>query len=243
MTETIRPRLADATQAAANRAAARVRVCVLAQIVSYDSAETSATVRPCVREQVQTADGLVWADALEIPGVPVCWPGDADGVALTWPLPVGAIVPVLFRDRSHDEVDAGNAVPTAPASVRRWDLADGLVLPFAWSARDPLPSGAQASSGVVARLPVGASLLVGDNAANKALALAQETAARIERIEAYLNTATYATPAGPTTAPSPLPFTGATSTAPICTASVVVGSVPATTTAAVQTTRIKVDSQ
>lgn len=224
MTDTHRPRLADATQAAANRAAARVRVCVLAQIVAYDSDTGSATVRPCVREQVQTAEGLVWADALEIPNIAVCWPGDGSGSALTWPLPVGAIVPVLFRDRSHDEVDAGNAVPTAPASVRRWDLSDGLVIPFAWSARDPLPSGAQASAGVVARLPVGASLLIGDNAASKALALAEETAARLAAIEGVIN-ALVLPVSGPTAGPpTPIPFP------------------TPTTTADIQTLRAKVDS-
>ena len=210
--------------------------------MSFDPAANEASVIPCTRERVVIDGGEVWADEIVIPKLPVLWPGDGAGVSIAWPLPVGAVVVILVRDTSHDEVDSGGALPTTPASARRWDLADAAVLPFGWSARDPLLSSAYDASQPVVRLPAGAALLVGSSTAARALALATETAERIERIEAYLNTATYATAAGPTTAPSPPPFSGTTSLLPLCSASVVVGSVPATTAAAIQTTRIKVDT-
>ena len=222
---TYRARLADAIREGAQASTGRVRVCVDAEIVSYDPSTTTARVRPCVRELVRIVDGLVYADALEIPGVPVRWPGDGSGVAITWPLPVGSIVPLLIRDRSHDEVDDGAVVPTQPASQRRWDLSDAEVLPLAWSARDPLPSSASSSTAPVVLLPAGQALLVGEATAARALALATETAARIKAIEDAINNLE-------------LPVAGAVAGPPV----------PAvfetfTTAADIETTRIKVDTQ
>lgn len=111
-----------------------------------------------------------------------------------------------------------------------------------YGARDPLPSDATAADGLVIRLPSGDALAVGAASATRALALATETAARIERIEAYLNTATYAVAGVVTTAPTPPPFSGTTSIVPICTASVVPVPVSATGAAAIQTDRVKVDA-
>lgn len=222
---TYRARLADAIREGAQASTGRVRVCVDAEIVSYDPSTTTARVRPCVRELVRVADGLVYADALEIPGVPVRWPGDGSGVAITWPLPVGSIVPLLIRDRSHDEVDDGAVVPSAPVSQRRWDLADAEVLPLAWSARDPLPSSASSSTAPVVLLPVGQALLIGEATAARALALATETAARIKAIEEAINDLELPVSGGIAGPPVPAVFE------------------TFTTAADIQTARIKVDTQ
>jgi hypothetical protein len=222
---TYRARLADAIREGAAAATGRIRVCVDAEIVSYDSSTTTAKVRPCVRELVRVVDGLVYADALEISNVPVRWPGDGSGVAITWPLPVGAIVPLVIRDRSHDEVDDGAVVPSEPVSQRRWDLADAEVLPLAWSARDPLPSSASSSTCPVVLLPAGQKLLVGEATAARALALATETAAKLAAIETVINTLT-------------LPVSGATAGPPVP-----VPFVTTTTATDIQTLRIQVDTQ
>lgn len=243
MGDSLRPRLADVAARAGEQATGRVRVSRACTIQQFDTINNVATIIPAVRERVIIATGEVWADEIAIPNVPVLWPGDGAGVSVTWPLPVGAVVLMLVRDVSHDEVDNGGALPASPVSARRWDLSDVAVLPFGWSARDPLESNAYSGTQPVIRLPANRAVLIGANTAARTLALAEETAARVERIEAYLNTATYLTPSGPTTAPTPPPFTGTTSVLPICTASVVVGSVAATTTAAIQTARVKVDSQ
>jgi len=188
---TYRARLADAIREGAQASTGRVRVCVDAEIVSYDSSTTTARVRPCVRELVRIVDGLVYADELEIPGVPVRWPGDGSGVAITWPLPVGAIVPLLIRDRSQD----------------------AEVLPLAWSARDPLPSSASSTTAPVVLLPAGQALLVGEATAARALSLATETAAKLAAIEGVLNSLVLpvsgATAGPPAVIPFPTPTTAA----------------------------------
>lgn len=194
-----------------------------AEIVSYDSATTTATVRPAVRELVLTASGLVYAEALEIPGCPVRWPG-AGGVSITWPLPAGTLVTMLVRDRSHDEVDAGAEIPSAPASQRRWDLSDAEVWPMGYGARDPLPSDATAADGLVIRLPSGDALAVGAASATRALALATETAAALAQIQTVINALV-------------LPVSGATAGPPVPPP-----FVTTTTAADIQTDRVKVDA-
>lgn len=235
--------IARATAAASSAALSQVRVARYAEVVSYDTATQTATIREIVREPRLNADGeIVAPEPVQVGGVPVQWP-NAGGRSITWGLDQGDTGLALVRDISHDEVDAGAATPTIPASLRRFNWSDAVFLPGATIPGDPLPSSAVRSDGQpVWALPSGEAVHIGDSMAAKTLALAQETAARVERIEAYLNTATYSTPAGPTVAPSPPPFTGTTSTVPVCTASVVVGSVAATTTAALQSGRIKVDT-
>jgi hypothetical protein len=219
---TLRARLADATARAAGAAAAKVRTSIPVEIVSYDPTTTTARIRQAVREPVQTEDGLVYADALDVPGVPVAWPGVGDDV-LTWPLPAGSIVTALVRDRSCDEVDAGADLPSTPASLRRWSWADAMVLPFAVGRRNPLPASATVSSGILARLSSGAALRVGDSTAAQALALAQETAGRLSAIESVINALTLPVSGATAGPPTPIPF-------------------PTPTTAAdIQTTRILVD--
>lgn len=235
--------IARATSAATSAALSQVRVARYAEVVSYDTATQTATIREIVREPRLNADGeIVAPEPVQVGGVPVQWPS-AGGRSITWGLDQGDVGLALVRDISHDEVDAGAATPTIPASVRRFNWSDAVLIPGATIPGDPLPSSAVRGDGQpVWALPSGEAVHVGVSTAAKTLALAQETAGRVERIEAYLNTATYSTPAGPTVAPSPPPFTGTTSTVPVCTASVVVGSVVATTTAALQSGRIKVDT-
>ena len=249
--ESLRPRLADVAARAGEQATGRVRVSRACTIQQYDTIKNIATIVPAVRERVIIATGEVWADEIAIPNVPVLWPGDGSGVSVTWPLPVGAVVLMLVRDVSHDEVDSGGALPASPVSARRWDLSDVAVLPFGWSARDPLQSDAYSGTQPVIRLPANRAVLIGANTAARTLALAEETAARVERIEAYLNTATFLVlpdpddPAHPliTQAPTPPPFTGTTSAIPRSSKSVVAVPVLATTVFDVRTTRIKVDTQ
>lgn len=235
--------IARATAAASSAALSQVRVARYAEVVNYDTATQTATIREIVREPRLNADGeIVAPEPVQVGGVPVQWP-NAGGRSITWGLDQGDVGLALVRDISHDEVDAGAATPTIPASLRRFNWSDAVFIPGATIPGDPLPSSAVRGDGQpVWALPSGEAVFIGTSTAAKTLALAQETAARVERIEAYLNTATYSTPAGPTVAPSPPPFTGTTSVLPLCTASVVVGSVAATTTAALQSGRIKVDT-
>ncbi len=212
------------TERAGERAAAVVRTVEECTIVQFDTVNNVATVQPVVRETA-VIDGVeVYAPEVQIPNVPVRWPGDGSGVSITWPLPVGAEVLLLVRDRSYDEVDGGGALPSTPASRRRWDLADAVVLPFGWSSRDPLPSNAYSGTQIVMRLPTARALLVGANTAARTLALATETAARLAAIEGVINGLT-------------LPVSGATAGPPVPPP-----FLAPTTAADIQSTRVKVDA-
>lgn len=223
--DSLRPRLADVAARAGEQATGRVRVSRACTIQQFDTIRNIATIIPAVRERVIIATGEVWADEIAIPNVPVLWPGDGSGVSVTWPLPVGAVVLMLVRDVSHDEVDSGGALPASPVSARRWDLSDVAVLPFGWSARDPLQSDAYSGTQPVIRLPVNRAVLIGANTAARALALATETAAKLAAIEGVLNALVLPVSGATAGPPTPIPF-------------------PTPTVAAdIQTTRIKVDTQ
>ena len=219
--------------------------CLLVEVVSYDAAEQLADVRLCVQvPEVDPATGeIVGLVAPVVRGRPVMWPAGG-GASFVWGLSAGDLAVGLIRSRSHDEVDSGSAVPVTPASTRRGNLSDLVVVPLIGGGASPLGASAVRSDGQPVLVPGGAgdALFVGSSTAAKALALAEESAARIARIENFLNTATYAV-AGPVTmVPSPPPFTGAPVVAPVCVASVVAVPAAATTTAALASTRIKVDT-
>lgn len=228
----------------AEAAASAVRVAVSCEVVSYDHTDQTVSVRPMVADPGYRDGAVHWRDTPPLDGVPVAWLR-AGSITLTAGVSAGDVGLLLIRDRSHDEIDAGQGARpvTTPASARRWDYADAVYLPAQVVPADPIGSAGVAASGdPVLGMGSGRALRVGASNANKAVAIAEDCAARIERIEAYLNTATYLTPTGGTTiAPAPPPFVGTTSTAPLCTASVVVGSVPATGTAAVASSRLYTD--
>lgn len=238
------PTLADLVLQAGPAIRRSVRVAVDVEVIAYYPSTQTADVRPCVPDDPRQApDGSITAATPPvIYAVPVRWP-EGGGRALRWGLDPGDRCEGIVRHRSHDQVDSGAAVPVELLSLREFDLSDMVLYPGARPSTDELTAGEFRSDGQpVFVLPTGEALFVGASTASRALALAQETAARIERVEAYLNRATYSTPAGATVAPSPAPFSGTTSLFPTCVASVVVGSVAATTEAALRSTRIKVDT-
>jgi hypothetical protein len=215
------------------------------EVVAYDPDAQTADVRLCVQVPEVDPDtgeisGLI---APVLRGRPVMWPSGG-GMSLVWGLAQGDIAQGVIRSRSHDEVDSGSAVPVTPASTRRGNLSDLVVVPLVGGGASPLAAAAYRSDGQPVLVPGGAgdALHVGASTAAKALALAEESAARIARIENFLNSATYAVSGPVTTAPSPPPFTGAPVVTPVCIASVVAAPAAATTTAALASTRIKVDT-
>jgi hypothetical protein len=216
---------------------------LLAEVLSYDAAAQTADVRLCVQvPDIDPATGdVVGLVAPVLRGRRVLWPGGG-GVSLTWALEAGDVALVLIRSRSHDEVDSGAALPVTPASTRRGNLSDAVIIPLIGQAAG-LGASAFRSDGQPVLVPGGVSdaLFVGASTAAKALALAEESAARIARIENFLNTATYAVAGVVTTAPTPPPFTGAPVVAPVCVASVVPVPAAATTTSTLASSRIKVD--
>lgn len=167
--------IARATAAATSAALSQVRVARYAEVVSYDTATQTATIREIVREPRINADGeIVAPEPVQVGGVPVQWP-NAGGRSITWGLDQGDIGLALVRDISHDEVDAGAATPTIPASLRRFNWSDAVFLPGATIPGDPLPSSAVRGDGQpVWALPSGEAVFIGTSTAAKTLALAQE---------------------------------------------------------------------
>ncbi len=167
--------IARATAAATSAALSQVRVARYAEVVSYDTATQTATIREIVREPRLNADGeIVAPEPVQVGGVPVQWP-NAGGRSITWGLNQGDVGLALVRDISHDEVDAGAATPTIPASLRRFNWSDAVLIPGATIPGDPLPSTAYRGDGQpVWALPSGEAVHVGDSTAAKTLALAQE---------------------------------------------------------------------
>lgn len=218
-----------------------VSVCVSAEVRAYQGSDQTVTVRLKVADPGYSDGETSWRDAPEYAGIPVAF-FRAGGVSFTAEPSVGDVGLLLVRDRSHDEVDSGqgDGPVVTPASVRRWAYDDGVFVPVQVVPADPLGSGAVSADGAVLAMGAGLKFMVGDSAADKALAVAEKSAARIERIEAYLNTATYAVAGAATAAPMPAPFTGTTSVLPLCVASVGTPA-PATTTSDVASTRIFTD--
>lgn len=162
---TARPTMADAVRETATRAAARVRVCGVGRIVSYDAAAQTVEMLPLVPETTQLPDGSLAPLRIEpVAGVPVLWPQGA-GYSVTHPLGAGDLVILHHRDRSHDEVDAGRgAGQEQPRSTRRWSWADVVAVP-AYSTPGSLGADARRGDGRVVAMPAGAATHYGSASA------------------------------------------------------------------------------
>lgn len=211
---------------------AGIRVAVVARVETYDAAQQTADVLPLARES-WTVDGQqVEIEPVPARGVPVVWPGGG-GRSLTMGLAKGDLVLLVIRHISHDEVDGGASKPLTPALARRLDMADAVALPVFVA-----PGGGQGrSDGQPALVMLGGEALhVGASTADRALALAQETKAHLDALQAAHDAHTHmfagavvnATPA----APGPVTASGTTGAA-----SALVGPL-----GPIASTRVKVDA-
>ena len=151
---------------------------------------------------------------------------------MTWGIRPGSRGTLLVRDVSHDEVDAGAAIPVTPASSRRWNLADGEFWP-GFIVPGSLASGAyRGDEQIVLALPSGEALRVGDSTAAKALAIAEDTADRLVRLESLFTAHTHPVAGAVASAQTPPPYTG--------TGVYILG--PVTTTADLASGRVMVDT-
>ncbi len=107
---------------------AGIRTSVVGRVVSYQPGAPTATVEFLVQEERDLPSGRVPVPPLTVEGVPVLWL-IAGGRGLTMGLREGDFVLVLYRHRSHDEVDDGKAVPGVPASCRRMNPSDVVAVP------------------------------------------------------------------------------------------------------------------
>lgn len=212
--------IANAVIGAAERAVAAVAVARTVAVVSYNADQQTVRVREVVGE-----------DPIEIDGVPIQWPGGG-GRSITWGLEAGDLGTLLVRDVSHDEVDAGSALPVNPASSRRWNIADGVFCP-GFVVPGSLASSAYRSDGqMVIALPVGEVLRIGDSTAAKALAIAEDVRDRLVRLESLFTAHTHPVAGAVASAQTPPPYTGVGVYTPG----------PVTTTADLASGRVMVDT-
>ena len=144
--------LADLFLANAPATRAGIEVAGYVVVVEYHAADRTADVRSAV--QIDDSPGPI------VYGVPVQHP-QGGGRSITWGLESGDVLLGIVRSRSHDEVDDGADVPLAPASSRRFDWSDQVVMP---SGRGTLPY--REDGQMVIGLPAAEALYVGaDDAA------------------------------------------------------------------------------
>jgi len=118
------PSLQRTLFSAIDAALGQVHTALPAIIDKYDHATQTAEVKPALRRRF--ADDSV-VELPVIPGVPVLWPGSADG-GICWPLTRGDAVMLMFSERSMDEWMANGGVVT-PSDGRRFDLTDAVAIP------------------------------------------------------------------------------------------------------------------
>lgn len=144
--------LADLFLAGAPATRAGIEVAGYVVVVEYHAADRTADVRSAV--QIDDSPGPI------VYGVPVQHP-QGGGRSITWGLEPGDVLLGIVRSRSHDEVDDGAEVPLTPASSRRFDWSDQVVIP---SGRGTLPY--REDGQMVIGLPAAEALYVGaDDAA------------------------------------------------------------------------------
>ena len=202
------------------------------RVVSYDATAQTADLQPWVSDpELDPATGEVVGVTLPVVrAVPVRWPSGG-GRALTWGLAAGDRVVAVIRTVSHDEADSGAACPVTPASLRRWSWSDAWCYPSGVTPTEAAP-GARSDGEPCLELPAGEVFHVGGGSPEHTLSRADLVEARLNRLEAWMTLHTHPVAgalASPITPPaytdvSALPTPG-----------------PTTTTADLQTTRLKVD--
>lgn len=149
---------------------------VYVEVLRYYPDEQVADVRlAVVPASVDPDSGDVVGETPPIlPRCPVLWPRGA-GVAVVWGLEPGDLALGVVRSRSHDEVDSGSAIPATPASARRSNLADLVVVPMVGGGAAPLTSAAYRSDGqpVITLAGAGDAVHVGSSTAALQLVIAE----------------------------------------------------------------------
>lgn len=121
------PSLSAVLQAAGERMLNEVHTCMLGEIVSYDSAEGSASVQPLIK-RIFTQDGERIVETLPvIQRVPVKFLGSG-GIRVKFPISVGDVVLLLFCENSIDrwKVRGGQL---DPGDERKFSMSDAVAIP------------------------------------------------------------------------------------------------------------------
>lgn len=183
------PSDADIDQELIAHTLGRVRTCLPAWFVSYDSAKQTATVQIAVRHLEQNVESGVMQSVLPppIPNVPVAWLSTAAG-SITVPVAAGDWCTLLVYERSTDEWRSTGAQDNSPRDDRRFDLTDCVAFPGARPFTAPLPSSALDPAAMVIAAN---AIKMGSSTATDWMALAVGTLARLNALESTFNSHTH----------------------------------------------------
>lgn len=160
-----------------------------AVVVAYYPDDQTADVRLAVHiPQLDPETGaLVGLVAPTLYRRPVDWPAGG-GRSLVWGLSAGDVVAVRVRSRSHDEVDSGTALPVTPASTRRGNPSDVVVIPAAGRPGAPLDTAAYRDDGQpVLAMPADEALHVGASTAALRLVIEDVLRPYLVELDAWLS--------------------------------------------------------
>lgn len=178
--------------------------CIPAQIVTYNPALQTASVKPTVSGRYQDAEsGLLIPYPLPvIANVPVGFP--CSGLmSIVWELLPGDEVLLVIADRSLDEWKSTGAPENIPQDVRRFDLTDAIALPMVHSIARPIPADGWSPGAMVLR---GLDIRLGSALALSPVALAPLQDAVNLALSVWLATHTHTvTAVGSPTSPPVVP--------------------------------------
>lgn len=121
------PSLADVLRQSIEHRLAGLHVCLPGEIVSYDAATQTASVRPTIKQVVRSFDGEEVTAYPTIPSVPVAHPRAGDWF-VHMPLTPGDTVILVFGERSLDQWRLLGGVQD-PLDLRKHDLSDAIAIP------------------------------------------------------------------------------------------------------------------
>jgi hypothetical protein len=115
----------------------RIRVAIPGIVQSFDASEQTVTVRPSIRERINTNGQISWINIPDLPDVPIYMPR-AGGYTLTMPVNPGDECLVIFADMCIDAWWQSGDVQNQ-LEKRRHDLSDGFALIGPWSQPRVIP--------------------------------------------------------------------------------------------------------
>ena len=204
------PELDELIRRALEARVADVHVSMPGEVVSYDAATQTATVKPCLKRVVFSEDDEQVEEAYPpIQNVPVGFPGGA-GFTIHFQLTAGDTGDLVFSSASHNEWQATGRV-SAPGDLKPHNLGSAKFYPGIRHKKNAAPD-TDNSIGVPGGLRAhfdSSFLRIGPTSAAGAqfVALSQATESRLSALESWAaaHVHTSAEPGSPTT-PSVPPF-------------------------------------
>lgn len=181
----IGPDVTDSTKTLLEVVLRTIRVAGVGTVQSYDQETQTAQVLPDVLEEVVSDGAPVPVDAVSVFEVPVVFPGSSHR-GISYGLDAGDRVLLVYRHRSHTEVDGGVVPPIVPEASHRMSLTDVVALPFALPGA--LGPEQRREDGALVLWALGSEQVrVGTAMAALALARADRVQAQFDALKTYLD--------------------------------------------------------